>query len=526
MIDEFIGKTLSGKYQIEAMLRESDFGNVYLGRHLLMEKPVSVKILAPALAVDDSIVESFSIEARTISRLSHPNVLNVTDFGREDDGTVFIVMENGDGQNLKEAIRSEGAFSVERAVRIARQIAAGLSSAHASNLVHGHLTSENILLTKMANDSELAKIFDIGSFDSVKREDYDDDEGLLRLEYLSPEQCSGESKGDERSDIYSLGVIFYEMLVGEVPFSADNPTELMLMHAEVPPPPFAAFRDDIPEDIEPIAIRALAKNPDMRYQAASAFAEDLGDAISIDSDINQIIIPQAVDSESGANNTWKTAFIVLAGISLLAFGMIYWTNTKQTNPTTVQQIDEDGQPVQPLNPATGLNEQNLPNLADYPTNSLDPNDPLVQSDVGGDGYDPWNRPGSPPGGAPSYEPVAPGENTVTIPGDSGSIFTQDEPVGYDEKGNPIYLVRRPVQDIPAKKDPNEKTVKPKADSGTDTAKQPDDKNATQPKTDATKKPETKTDKPADKPPVKKPTEKPKPKSSNGGQAKSGVEQDS
>ena len=530
MINEFIGKTLADKYEVEELLREGDFGNVYSARHLLMEKPVAIKILAPALAVDESIVESFSIEARTISRLSHPNILNVTDFGRDVDGTVFIVMESAEGKTLKDAIRDEGAFSVDRAVRIARQIAAGLSVAHANLLIHGHLTSENILLTKMANDSEIVKVFNLGSFDSVRREDYDNEESLKDLAYLSPEQCSGESEADERADIYALGIIFYEMLVGEVPFDADNPTDLMLKHAEVPPPPFAAFRDDIPDEIEPLAIRALAKNPDMRYQTASAFAEDLNEAMSVDGKESPMIVPAAVAQVSPNNNVWKTAFIVLAGISLLAFGMIYWTNIKQLDPTTVQQVDENGQPVQPLNPATGLNE-NVPNMTDYQTGSLDPNDPLINSDVGGggDGYDPWSRPGTPPGGSPSYVPVGPAGNTVTIPGNSGSIFNQEEPVGYDERGNPIYLVRQPVKkpstspetDVTkkpneGKKDPSdkvgEKLVDPKMP-----VKKPTTKPSPKADSSPTKKPATK--KPADKPKAKTP---PATKSQK---TKSGVEQD-
>ncbi len=524
MIDEFIGQTLSDKYQIEELLRESELGKVYRGHHLLMEKPVTVMILAPALAVDESIVESFSIEARTISRLSHPNILNVTDFGRDEDGTVFIVMEDGEGKNLKEVIREEGAFSVERAVRIARQIASGLSAAHASAIIHGHLTSENILLSKMVNDSELAKIFELGSFDSHKRENFDEQDSLDRLAYLSPEQCSASSEVDQRSDIYALGIIFYEMLVGEVPFSADNATDLMLKHAEVPPPPFAAFRDDIPGELEPITIKALAKNPDMRYQTAAAFAEDLGEVLLLDGEMDSIIIQQAIAEDAGnTSNIWKTAFVLLAGISLLAFGMIYWTNTKQTNPSTVQQVDENGLPVQPLNPATGLNEQNLPNIADYPTNSLDPNDPMIQPDIGGDGYDPWRTPGTPPGGVPSYQPLGPGENTVVIPGDSGSIFTQDEPVGYDEKGNPIYLIRRPVANpTPATKTDGEKT-KPENDGKTPA--KTDDKIPPNPDTKPTVKPETRTDKPAkDQTPAKRPEAKPSP-AANNKNLKSGDERD-
>ncbi|MCB1024964.1 MAG: serine/threonine protein kinase [Acidobacteria bacterium] len=529
MMDEFIGKTLADKYQIEELLRESDLGNIYRGRHLLMENSVTIKILAPALAVDNNIVERFSVEARTISRLSHPNILNVTDFGRDEDGTVFIVMEDAEGESLKDAIQNEGAFPVGRAIRIARQIAAALSSAHSNLIVHRHLTSDKILLAKMANGTEIVKVLDIGSFNADENVDHSKFDSLGDIAYLSPEQCSGEVEADERSDIYSLGVIFYEMLAGELPFVGENATDLMLKHAEVPPPPLVAFRNDIPDDIEPIVIRALAKNPDMRYQTAAAFAEDIGRTSRIDGDENTIVIPRVDNaaSDGNSNNIWKTAFILLAGISLLAFGLIYWTKAKQTDPTTVQAVDENGLPVQPLNPATGLNEQNLPNPSDYPSNSIDPNDPLVQGDIppGGDGYDPWARPGTPPGGSPTYgEPYGQGGDMVTIPGRSDSPFTQDDFLGYDANGNPIYQIRVPKKS--PSPTPGPKTSPTPDGTGNDPSPTP------KPQDDGAKKPESKpTEKPAAKdgnnPP--KPAAKPKPSSetpaSNSQKPRSGVEQD-
>lgn len=525
MVDQFIGKILADKYEIEEVIRASEFGSIYRGTHLLMEKTVAIKILSPALAIDESIVEQFSIEARTISRLSHPNILNVTDFGKDEDGTVFIVMETSEGRTLKEAIREEGAFSVERSVRLARQIAAALSAAHAGGISHLSLSSEKVLLTEMANDTELAKVLDLGSYNSVYISDPDSEESLERLTYLSPEQCSEETDPDERADIYSLGIMFFEMLVGEVPFMADNSTDLMLKHAEVPPPPFAAFRDDIPDDLEPIAIRALAKNPDMRYQTASAFAEDLAEAMMLGNEDSAIIIPRVDAAAANAkrgNNLWKTAFIVLAGISILAFGLIYWTSVKRTDPTTVQ-TDESGSPVQPLNPATGLNEQNLPNMSDYPTNTeLTLDDPrLNPGDVGGGIPNPlWDSGGNPqPGGVP----LGPTGDYVEYPGGTTtSPFNQDEPL-YDSKGNQIILVPR-TTDSPS---PVPKTSPSPAKTGD--APKP----APSPETTVVKTPKP-TPK-VEKPKVEKPKteEKPKPKpiedkpapSSKNSRVKSGVEQD-
>ncbi len=527
MIDEFIGKTLADKYRIEELLRETEFGKTYRGTHLMMENPVTIKILSPALAIDESIVERFSVEARTISRLSHPNILNVTDFGKDEEEIVFIVTEYADGKTLDEEIKSGGAFSIERAVRVTRQIAAALSSAHASRIIHQNLTGEKVLLMPMGIDSELVKVLDIGSFEVDNTRDYEDGESFQDLAYLSPEQCTQESEADERSDIYSLGIIFYEMLTGEVPFTADTATDLMMKHSQSPPPPLVAFRDDVPEDIEPILLNALAKNPDKRYQSAAAFAEDLSEAIRNEDEDDTIVIPKVNTADAGAdvNNLWKTAFIVLAGISLLAFGFIYWTSVKQTDPATIVQTDENGKPVQPLNPATGLGEQNLPNMDQFPSSSLTDLDPsLLPPDVGGvltdGGYTtPWDNGSAPPPGAP----VGQGGEMINI-GD-GSIFMPNP------DGSGVILVPKPVPDDPVepKKGDEPKTDKPADNTKVDKPKT--DTPADNTKVDKPKTDEPKTDKKPPVTPPKKPAGKPAdkktsaPPSSRNRNIKSGVEQD-
>jgi serine/threonine protein kinase len=385
----------------------------------------------------------------------------------------------------------------------------------------------------MANNTELVKVLDIGSFENDNIEDFEDKDSFEDLAYLSPEQCSQESEADERSDIYSLGIILYEMLTGEVPFTADTATDLMMKHSQSPPPPLVAFRDDVPEEIEPILLNALAKNPDKRYQSAAAFAEDLSEAIRTEDEDDTIVIPKVNVAAAGMdadNNTWKTAFIVLAGISILTFGFIYWTNMKQTDPKTVLNTDANGKPVQPLNPATGRLEQNLPNLDDYPSGSLTDMDPsLLPPDVGGGdgsgGYsNPWDN-GPPPMGSPLYDQ---GGDTVTISGDGGSIFMPNP----DGSGG-VILVPKPMPPKPEdkKKGDEAKTDNPEDKSKNDETKtdKPEDKTKVdKPKTDTPK-----TDgKPEVKPKVepKKTIEKPVDKktaqpSSQNRKIKSGVEQD-
>jgi len=427
MTDQFIGQTLAGKYRVDSFLRMSGLGKMYRGTHLLMDKPVCIKILAPALAVDENIVKEFSVEAKTLSRIAHPNVLNVTDFGSDINGAVYIILEGASGETLKETVKTEGKFSLNRAVRIAWQVASALSAAHAAGVIHHHLTAENILLAQTAGDAETVKILDFASAKSENELDLKD------LEYLSPEQNSSVSDADERSDVYSLGVIFYEMLAGEVPFKADEAAALMMKQAENPPPPFSAYRSDLPQDVEFVVLKALAKIPEMRYESANEFANALNLASNNVGSAETVLITEA--PETAKNNLWKTAFVVLAGISVLAVAMIYATSVKQTNVPTQLQTDANGQPVQPLNPATGMNEQSLTSMLpnQQPSAMMGANSnfsmpqPIPNGDGYGDGYNAWGT-GRPPAGAPPQY-IPPGGTMVTIPG-GGSQFMPNDTGGY------------------------------------------------------------------------------------------------
>ncbi len=421
MSDQFIGQTLAEKYRIDSVLRDGNFGKTYRATHVSMDKPVTVKILAPALAVDENIVKQFSAEARAVSHISHPNILNVTDFGAEKNGAVYIVSDGADGATLKETMQSEGKFLLDRALKIAREISAALAAAHAYGIKHGNLNASNILLVRTANGEETVKVLDFGAVAAT------DENSAENLEYRAPEQNASVADVDERADVYALGVIVYEMLAGEMPFTADTPTALLLKQAENPPAPLSTFRSDLPAEVEPVILKALAKNPEMRYQTAREFTDDLNRAAAV---YGNVAAPQSVEiSDQAKNNLWKTAFVVLAGISLLAVGLIYMTQSKQANPTTQLQTDANGSPVQPLNPATGMNEFGASNMmALSPQMMANSNMMLVAppggasptSDGYGDGYNPWAK-GIPPPGAP---PMQPGGQYID-PNNPNSIFMQD-----------------------------------------------------------------------------------------------------
>lgn len=440
MNDQFTGKVLADKYRIDSLLTENSLGSFYKATHLTMEKPVSVKILAPALASDESIVKHFADEARTASRVSHPNILNVTDYGSDKDGAIFIVYDDASGETLKNIVEERGKLPLAFAASVVSQVAAALSAAHANGIAHKNLTSESILIRENGGNAADVKVLNLGL---AQAEGFDDLNSTQSVYYLSPEQCAGE-KADERADIYSLGVIAYEMLAGEVPFQGAQPTDVMLKHKEELPPPMSAFRKDLPVDLETVLLTALAKNPESRYQSIKEFAEDFNQTSGVGAvALNQTNVAAIAKQPAAQNNIWKTAFIVLAGISLLGAFFIYSTATKQTEPATQLMTDANGIPVQPINPATGMTEQSLSNMSSFSSEMFsNSNSAMIQQmqqqmpsavAPGGDGYDPWAS-GKPPAGAPPTY-VGPGGQQVYVDG-SGSIFMP----GMQSDANTYILV--------------------------------------------------------------------------------------
>lgn len=414
MDDRFINKVIADKYRIDSYLGESRSGSLYRGSHLLIGNSVTVKILDRGEDFDEAAAAGFSAEARAVSKIAHPNVLNITDFGQDVDGTIFAVMEDSSGETLSERIAGESPMMVVPSVRIIRQIVSALSAARSRGLFHGSLTSDKIVLARVGDIGEIVKVYDLGAFGTLPRNS-ETPEALDELAYRAPELFVYGTKPDERSDVYSLGIILYEMLTGERPFSGETENELMQRHSQVPPPPLVAFRSDLPDGLETVILTALAKDPSKRHPSTEAFVEELNAAIDDDGSDESMVVPVGAEAADG-NNIWKTAFIVLAGISVLAFGLIYWTNSGQKDPATVLKTDANSQPVQPLNPATGMPEQSGLSLAPQIL-SGDPD--ALPEDIGGDGYDPWASPGAPPPG--SSPPIGPGGEYVTIPGD-GSVF--------------------------------------------------------------------------------------------------------
>lgn len=468
---------------MDSLIAADDTSGLYSGANIRLERPVLIKVLPPELAEDENIRAVFFDRARLQSHITNPNVLSVSDFGTAGNGSAYIVFEGSAEETLANEMRVRGKLPWMEAVETSRQIASALAAGHVANAIHGNLSPNKVLLTNSPEGLRTARVFDFGSTNPLTSGEING-QSISDVLYLAPEQCSGSEVADSRSDIYALGVILYEMLAGEPPFAGEKPTDVMLKHIEEPPAPLSAFRQDLPPTIEPVVLKALAKDPELRYQTVAEVERELSGILHG---------TPAAAAASGGNNLWKTAFIVLAGIALLSAFLIYATSSKQTNPATALQPDANGQPVQPIPPATGAEEQSLALMPGMLPESMSNANVDLPPGVmpGGDGYNPWANGVAPPAGAPPQY-IGPGGQVYTIDPNTGSPFMPPD--------GGVILVP-----VPANTNTNaaaKPTPSPKAPANTATTPEPD---ATAKPSPATAKPTpAPTKAPAQKPPANKP----------------------
>ncbi len=273
------GMVLRGKYEILGKLGQGGMATVYRARHLAFDEVRAIKVVSNRLADDEDFLRRFKKEAVVARRLQHPNAVRVDDLDTTEDGRPFIVMEFVEGRNLRELVRHEGGLGLRRSVGIARQVASALDAAHALGIVHRDIKPDNILLTG-APPQEMAKVLDFGIAKIREGALGDSDQVATRTgtvvgtpQYISPEQAMGRRGKDldGRADLYSLGVVLYEMVTGRLPFESDTAMGIILHHLQTAPTPPRALRPDldIPAPLSDVLMRALEKDRDKRFASAA-----------------------------------------------------------------------------------------------------------------------------------------------------------------------------------------------------------------------------------------------------------------
>ncbi len=286
--DPLIGRTLPGGYRVTHLVGVGGMGRVYCAEQVALGRTVAVKVVHPNLADEEVTAARFLNEARAASRLSHPHSVAIFDFGRTDDGRPYIVMEYLRGRDLARIVHDEGLLPLARTVDVLRQTLAALEEAHALGVVHRDLKPDNIVLEPLRSGLDFVKVVDFGLAKILEGDASSKTKGALTRpglvcgtpEYMSPEQSRGDPL-DGRSDLYSVGVILFELLSGRIPFVADSATKTLLMHLTEPAPDPRSVAPDrgIPAPFAQLTLRALEKSCDERFQGAREFADALDRAL-------------------------------------------------------------------------------------------------------------------------------------------------------------------------------------------------------------------------------------------------------
>jgi serine/threonine-protein kinase len=258
-----------GQYRLTERLGVGGMGEVYLAEHVLLCRPCALKLIRPERAGDPANLSRFQREVRTTAALTHPNTVQIFDYGRADDGSFYYAMEYLPGLNLEELVKRHGPLTPARAVHFLRQVCGALREAHAAGLIHRDIKPSNVIACERGGVHDVAKLLDFGMVREVSRAG---DEGITvegtvacTPAYASPEQASGGEGVDARSDIYSLGALGYFLLTGQPPFAGRSTLKTLAAHLYESPEPVIRHRSDVPAELEDIVLRCLAKRPLERF---------------------------------------------------------------------------------------------------------------------------------------------------------------------------------------------------------------------------------------------------------------------
>ena len=319
-----IGRTIAGRYTLQQRIARGGMGEVYLARHDLLKKTVAVKVLREDRTASHEALARFQREARAAASIGNPHIVEVTDFGFTEEGEAYLVMEHLRGQTLRALLAAEGALSAARIVAIGSQILEGLAAAHGQQIIHRDLKSDNVFLVQHG-EQEFVKLLDFG-ISKVKPHPTEGTVTSLTSTgmimgtpmYLAPEQAQADPNVDHRADIYAMGVMLYEMLTGEVPFSGSSALDVLMAHIQQEPTPPHLRRPDL--DIAPglqrVALKALSKSPAERHDTAEQMLQELQDP--------QAIVAQAWPAARSRQNPRGHAWLLAPALLAAAAAVVIW----------------------------------------------------------------------------------------------------------------------------------------------------------------------------------------------------------
>ena len=360
------GQKINDRYEIIKSIGEGGMANVYLAYDTILDRNVAIKVLRGDLANDEKFVRRFQREALSASSLSHPNIVAMYDVG-EDDGLYYIVMEYVEGKTLKQLLKKRGSLTLSEAIDIMLQLTDGMAHAHDSYIVHRDLKPQNIMI----QDDGQIKITDFGIAMALNSTQLTQTNSVMgSVHYLPPEQAAG--KGTTiKSDIYSMGIIFYELLTGELPFKGDSAVEIALKQMKEPLPDVHKLNNDIPQSIENIILKSTAKNPKNRYDDAKSMHNDLLTALNDDrineepyvypypenevdettkimepiSDSNEGIATPITDEKTKKSNKLIIALSIIAVVIVIALLAVFFIIPAVTAEKDVKVPDVSGMTV-------------------------------------------------------------------------------------------------------------------------------------------------------------------------------------
>ncbi|HEV2592865.1 MAG TPA: protein kinase [Gaiellaceae bacterium] len=315
-----VGEVLADRYEVEELVGAGGMSSVYRANDRLLDRKVALKVMHQHYGEDPEYVERFRREARSVASLAHPNVVTVIDRG-EHDGRQFIVFEYIDGENLKQLIQRRGPAPVRTALELAKQIAQALSFAHQQGLVHRDVKPQNVLL----NGEGSAKVTDFGIARSLDVQHGMTQTGTVlgTSDYIAPEQAQGQNV-DEQTDIYSLGVVMYELLTGEVPFPGESFVAVAMRHINEEPPPIRDKRPDVSPRVEAAVQRAMAKSPSDRFASMADLCRELDACMAeLSTATHAVPAPAQFRAPRRGASPWPIVLAVLVLIAIGA-GIGYW----------------------------------------------------------------------------------------------------------------------------------------------------------------------------------------------------------